>query len=152
MREKLGIIVNNLGPNQLAYYLINTGNKFVNDGEKDLTLFFHDLMPECANPLFGIMNLAEVYSYNGPVVATNINNASRLLEYPGPSKKVFYVWDLEWLRMPNKQYEQLNDVYGKIPLIARSKRHYDILSNAWQQPIGIVEDADVNKLYELAKV
>ena len=149
----IGIVCNNIGPNQLAYYAIKSGNKFVEKGEHDLIIFFYELMPECLRPNFAIMNLSEAYNYNGVLIATDLNSASRISEYPGTTNKYFYVWDLEWLRIQQKQYEELATIYNntKIPLIARSKRHYEILKNLWKEPVGIADNCDITQLYEIIK-
>ena len=147
----IGIVCNNVGPNQLAYYMIKSGNEFVKSGENDLVVFFYELMPECTRPNFGLMNLSEAYDYKGVLIATDVNSASRILEYPGTTDKFFYVWDLEWIRMQQKQYEVLDIVYNnpKMPLIARSKRHFNLLKNLWSKPIGITENCNVNELYNI---
>lgn len=149
--NKIGVLINNLGPNQLAYYLIKHGNKFVESGYNDLVAFFYEISPECAGLKFSAMNLSEAYNYNGILVATDTNSASRILEFPGTTNKFFYVWDLEWTKVPEKQFENLSVVYNndKLPLIVRSQVHYDILKKIWKEPIGICEDANAEQLYKI---
>jgi hypothetical protein len=147
----IGIVCNNVGPSQLAYYLIKTGNEFVKTGDDDLVVFFYELMPECIKPNFALMNLSEAYDYNGVLVATDINSASRILEYPGTQEKFFYLWDLDWIKLPQKQYENLLQVYKnpRLPLIVRSKRHFELVKNLWQEPVGIVEDCNIGQLKQV---
>jgi hypothetical protein len=149
--KNIGILLNNLGPSQLAYYLIKNGNDFVEDGDNDLVAFFYEVSPECIRPNFASMNLSEAYSYNGILVATDANSASRILEFPGSTHKFFYVWDLEWAKIQNKQFEDLATVYhnDRLPLIARSKTHFDIIKKIWKEPIGIVEDVDIRQLHKI---
>ena len=149
--KKIGVLINNLGPSQLAYYLIKNGNKFVKNGDKDLIAFFYEIVPECMRPNFSLMNLSEAYNYNGILVATDANSASRIIEFPGTTNRFFYVWDLEWVRFPNKQFEDLSIIYNndKLPLIARSKTHYDLLKKIWKEPIGICENAKIEDLYKI---
>ena len=65
----IGIVCNNVGPNQLAYYMIKSGNEFVKSGENDLVVFFYELMPECTRPNFGLMNLSVVPGYTKILLA-----------------------------------------------------------------------------------
>lgn len=149
--KKIGVLVNNVGATQLAFYLIKSGNKFVESINQDLTLFFYEISPECIRPNFAVMNLAEAYNYDGILIATDANSASRIIEFPGTINKFFYVWDLEWIRMRNKEFENLSTIYNnhKLPLIARSQNHYDILKKIWKEPIGICEDANVEELFKI---
>lgn len=149
--KKIGVVLNNMGACQLAYYLIKKGNQFVESGDKDLVAFFYEIAPECMRPNFASMNLSEAYNYDGLLVATDANSASRIIEFPGTTNRFFYVWDLEWVRMQNKQFEDLSVIYNndRLPLIARSKTHYDLIKKIWKEPIGICEDADIEQLYKI---
>jgi hypothetical protein len=148
----IGIVCNNIGPNQLAYYAIKSGNEFVESGDNDLVIFFYELMPECIRPNFGVMNLSEAYNYNGVLVATDLNSATRILEYPGTRNKYFYVWDLEYLRIGQKNYEDFCNIYNnpRLPLIVRSKSHKHYLGTIWGgNVIGIEEQANIKNLQKI---
>lgn len=149
--NKIGVLLNNLGPSQLAYYLIKNGNTFVENGTNDLVAFFYEIAPECMRPNFAIMNLSEAYNYNGILIATDVNSASRIIEFPGTVNRFFYVWDLEWVRFSKKQFEDMSVVYNndRLPLIARSQTHYNLLKRIWKEPIGICEDANIEQLYKI---
>lgn len=150
--NKIGILLNNLGPSQLAYYAVKNGNDFVNNNpHKDFIVFFYEISPECLRPNFAVMNLSEAYNYNGILVATDANSASRIIEFPGTVNRFFYVWDFEWLRLNNKNFEDLKTIYdnNKLPLIARSKTHFNLLKKIWKEPIGVVEDANISELYKI---
>lgn len=147
----IGLVCNNVGPSQLAYYAIKTGNEFVKSGDNDFVIFFYELMPECIKPNFSTMNLSEAYDYNGVLIATDINSASRILEYPGATKKFFYLWDLDWVKLQQKKYEHLAQVYKNknLELIVRSKTHFNFVKNLWKEPVGIVEDCNISKLAKI---
>ncbi len=152
--NKLGMIINNLGSSQLAFGAINSGNQFVKQEERsDFILFYYELAPECAKPEFMVCNLAEAMNYNGSLIATNLNSAARILEFPGTQSKYWYCWDLDWLRMQNRDYDELRKVYEspRLKLIARSERHAKIIRNAWRDPVGIVENANVQQLWNVVK-
>ena len=153
---KLGFIVNNLGPNQLSYQLVNSANEYLRSkDDTDISIFYHQLNPIPYRPSFGVFGLFEAYNYNGYVIATNLYSASRMLSWPGPNrhKMFFYCYDLDYLRFPQKQWESLAQIYlnPKLHLIARSHFHSEILSLAWKPPVGIVEDCNFSKFVELIK-
>lgn len=150
---KLGIMLDNIGPNQLAHYFINTGNGVLekNSQKLDLVAFTQESIYPCAIPNFSIMNMSECYDYRGHLIATNLSTATKMLKCPGTRKKFFYVWDLEWARPQNKNFAALKDIYNnpRIELISRSVNHDKIIELCWRKPIGIVEDGRVDEFYNL---
>lgn len=150
---KIGIMLDNIGPNQLAHYMINSGNVVLehNSQKVDLVAFISQTVHPCALPNFATMNVSEAYDYKGFLVATNLSSAIKMLKCPGTRKKFFYVWDLEWTRPQNKNFAALKDIYNNpsIELISRSANHDKIIELCWRKPLGIVEDGRIEQFYEL---
>jgi hypothetical protein len=150
---KIGLMLDNIGPNQLAHYLIQTGNSFLekNSQRADLVAFTQQTIHPIATPNFATMNISEAYDYNGFLVATNLQTAIKMLKCPGTRRKFFYVWDLEWTRPQNKNFAILKEIYNnpKIELISRSANHDKLIELCWRKPIGLVEDARVDQFYSL---
>ncbi len=154
--KKLGFVVNHLSINQISYELISSANKMLSHRDDvDVSIFWSSDGPRVVKPNFACYCLYEVFGFTGHTVATSLQTASRILSYPGPNqhKMYYYMMDLDWLRLPNKQFEQLRDVYlsPKLNLIARSQDHFNIISSVWKKPLGIVEDANVEGFAELIK-
>ena len=151
MLTKIGFIVESLGPNQLAYQLIRSINQLLKERDDvDPIIFYRNTAPFVIQPNFAIMNLFEAFRYYGNIIATDLNSASRCLDY-FVDNRYFLVWDLEWTKL-QRPYESFAEVYQnpKLKLIARSKQHFDILQLTWGiTPIGIVEDARIEKFLEL---
>ena len=85
-------------------------------------------------------------------MATNINTPQMLVKMPRPTKKYFYVWDLDWVYLyQSPPYNVLQSVYQNddIELIARSERHYDVIARMWKPPQCIMESFDHEKLMEI---
>lgn len=150
---KIGIMLDNIGPNQLAHYMINSGNAVLEHHSQkvDLVAFVQQVVHPCALPNFATMNMSEAYDYKGVLVATSLQTAIKMLKCPGTRKKFFYVWDLEWTRPQNKNFSVLKDIYNNpsIELISRSPNHDKIIELCWRKPIGVVEDGRVEQLYQL---
>ena len=138
---KLGFAINNLGPSQLSYYLIKELNSLLKKrGDLDIIVFYENIARPYIKPEFALMQMAEAWSYGGTVIATDIAIAEKLLTFPAPTRKAFYIWDLEWLRKP-RMFRELQPTYGHLELIARSNDHKEAIEGAWNRKvIGVVED------------
>jgi hypothetical protein len=150
--HKLGFIVNNLGGNQQAFYLINYINSLVAKNRDDVTIFYETPVIPCINTNFGLMQLNEAYGYDGVLIANNLTLADKMARFPGTKEKYFYVWDLEWLRVPNKNFHVLHSMYNNplYKLIARSSEHAKIISDCWNVDVaGIVDDFNVYQFIEI---
>ena len=100
------------------------------------------------NPNFAIMQSSEAFAFDGTLVATTLNTASKLLKFPSAKEKYFYVWDLEWMRLKNKSFDGLSQVYGskELNLIARSEEHKWAIESAWNNSVkDIIPNFDMNK-------
>jgi hypothetical protein len=142
---KLGIVLDNLGPSQLAYAVLSQANRLVTErSDVDVTVFYESLTRPCITPWFATMQMAEAYGFDGPVVATSLSSAAKLLRMPSCPRKFFLVWDLEWLRKP-QPYENLKAVYfhSELTLLARGEDHAKAISDCWNRPADIVGDFDL---------
>lgn len=151
-KVKLGIIVDNLMPGQIAFNLLMSANKFIqNNSDKiDLIIFTKNLTIGClpTNSLC-LMNLQEVYDYDGIVICTSIYDAVNLQKYPGPKRKIFYSYDLDWLRM-QRDYVTMYPIYNSpdLELWARSQPHKDLLELTWGKQVShILEELKVDDIY-----
>lgn len=149
---KIGIALNNLGPSQLCYHLALQANTMVGSrSDVDVIAFYEDMQRPCLEMNFAHMQLAEGWGFDGVMVATSFSTAAKILRFPGPSRKLFYVWDLEWMRMGQKDFRSLQKVYGtnELTLVARSEDHARILSQVWNRDVGIITDnLDLNRFIE----
>ncbi len=152
---KVGVAVTNLGPTQLNYFLIQNTNRLLAERhDVDLIVFYENLHNPCLTMNFGSMQLTEAWGYDGTLIATTLSTASKILQFPGPSRKLFYVWDLEWLRMREKSFSELRSIYAnpRLQLIARSDEHARVLEACWNTPIlGVVEDFNINNIINEAQ-
>jgi hypothetical protein len=151
--QKLGIALANVGPSHLSYRVIRGVNEIMRTShDTDIILFYEQLAQPCVPPLCSLMHINEVWGFDGQVIATNINTASKLVRSPGPSKKIFYCWDLDWLRIQQKQYEQLHSIYSnpQLQLVARSVDHQKLLVDLWgAKNVPVIEDFELPRLIEM---
>jgi hypothetical protein len=152
---KLGFLVPHLGGTQLAFRLIYNVNKASHRSiDKDIVVFYENIVKPCYTVGFMTTNVADAWSYPGPMIATNLSTAHKIIQFPGPPRKYFYVWDLEWKDIPNKKYEALAEIYHnpKLELIARSDHHAKAIEHVWGRSVkAVVEDCDIDQLFALTQ-
>ena len=131
-----------LGISQLSLTLIQELNKLSNlDYYLDVIVFYSRYEKLIKANYFAMLQEKEVWGFNAPVMATDLDTARILLSCPIPTKKLFYVWDLEWI---HKTYDvnYLLSIYchPDIHLLARSESHAKIIEKCFKKPIDILED------------
>lgn len=152
---RLGIALNNLGASQLSYFLVKNANRHLRDNpQDDITAFIER---HVANPLpgnFACMPTHEMWGYDAPVIATSFESARKLQACVCPVRKLFYVWDVEWVRDHlRRPYREWAAVYQdpSLSLIARGPDHAVLLQQLWGRTVlGMVEDFRIDALLALA--
>lgn len=145
----IGIILPSLDANQLAFETILSINTILSNGTKnDYRIFFENLSPKIIQPLCSIMNITELWHYNGLLITTTLENTKLAIKAIADTKIVFIVWDLEWLRGHNNYIDNIS-IYRNpnIILLARSKDHAKIIENyCGRRPNGIIESLNFEEL------
>lgn len=144
-------MIDALDTSQMAVELVREVNKVtLLDEYWDIIVFYHNYGRTTAFPEFAMIQEQELWSYNAPVMATDLSTGDRLVKCYAPTKKFLYMWDLEWI---NGSYDidTLASVYmdPSISLIARSKSHAKIITDCWKEPIAIIENFNYDQLTEL---
>ena len=145
----------NSGASQLSFCVITQLNKmFQENPEIDAIIFYENRHKSCLPANFAVMQISEARNQLGPIIATSFYTAHKLLDFTS-KQKLFYVWDLEWIRNENgaiKQYESYKSVYTdpSLELIARSSSHKDIIENAFDREVKhIVSDFNRSEILEI---
>lgn len=152
MRTKLGFLVRDLGNNQLAYDLVRSINEMSKDKRcpYTFTIFAENVESPILNPKCPIMNAAEIWSYDGSVIATSMQTAVKLIKAIGPKKKYLYVYAPEWFTQHKiSQYENTHQIYmnPELEIIARNQDYHTLFTSCFnREPAFIWPEADVEKL------
>ena len=150
---RAGIVVDALGVSQLAVQLTQELNKIDEmDEYHDVILFYHEYDRIVIPPLFGMMQEQELWGFDAPVLATSLETADRILRCPGPTKRLFYVWELEWI-IAKHDIDYTSQIYcnPRIELIARSQEHYNTIKSCWREPAHIIEDFNHEEIITVLK-
>jgi len=149
--KKIGVLLNNLGPSQLNYYFIKSTNELLaKRTDLDIVVFYENLQVKCLPTNFASMPILEAWNFHGPMIATSLSTAAHLIRFPSSCKKIFYINDLEWIRLKNKNFSVLQSVYSskELTLIARSNDHKNIIENCWNTKVIAVADRLEVKTFE----
>ena len=149
----LGVMTYALDSSQLGVSITKSLNKMVEDPYIDPIVFYREYHQQVVTPMFATMQDIEMWDFAHPVISTNLDTTRRLIKSPSPTKKFFYVNNLEWLYMPHINYDELVDIYtsDKVELIARSKTHFELLESCWKKPVAIIEDFEAKDILELVQ-
>ncbi len=146
---KIGICVPDFGFNQLNYYLVKNSNEQVEINKISFIGFYENLSPTYMKTNFPLMQMYEIFNYDGVLISTDLNTTNKVINAFSPAKRIFYIWDLEWLRLPKKNFSYIKDVYRNknIKLIARSQEHKKAIENSWNRKVeGVVENFNYEQL------
>ena len=98
------------------------------------------------------MNTTELPYFDGTLIATSISTCLTAIKSISPSKKIFYVWDLEWMRNTGRNYEHSIQAFidKSVVLVARSESHAKAIKNYCNKtPSCIAEDFNIEKMMEV---
>lgn len=144
---QIGVILPHLQNSQLAYLVLNQMNTIVAKGDHECIAFYKDVSYPCVKTTFAHMNMTEINSFNGLLVATDLDSAEAMLKSPLPCDKALYVWDLEWLRRGMDNFARNVGIYRdpRFTLISRSESHAKQIQNYCNRKV----DAIIPNIYLL---
>lgn len=140
MSKSIGIVLPNLGTSQLSVFAISFANKFFKT-EHNCCVFYRNLSAHCIDVKAGCMTISEIWGFNGTIITTCLYDTEFLLKSISTGKKIFYVWDLEFLR-DNKDYIKNTNIYRNpnIILAARSEDHAKTIQNYCNRKVDMIVD------------
>lgn len=150
--NKVAICIANLGVSQLSYLTLKNAPKLENT---DTIIFFEDVERPCVRPLNSIMAISELWCHVCDwAIATDLSTATKLSTIPGPKRKFFYVWDLEFIQnhqgQPLKNFTELVKIYNDpaYELVARSEDHANLIEKVMGRKVKFLMK-DMNLKLEL---
>lgn len=149
--KKIGIILPSLTTSQQSYLTISRINEMaLNQPGYDYIIFSQTIDQPCMKPACAIMNIGEIWSFDGLLISTTLYNTQMSASAVNNAKKVFYVWDLEWLRQSKDYIENLYTYRNEnINLVCRSQEHSDMVKNySNRRPDAIIEDFNLRKIID----
>lgn len=129
-KRKIGIVSEDFSVSDCNFFAINMGNKIVAESDIDVVGFYENLPNPVIPPNFGLMNIQDIWGFDGLTICTNIDQALALKQVPGHHSKIFYVWDLEFLREGKRNFLYNLQAYrSDLKIVCRSEEHAKCFSN-----------------------
>ena len=141
--EPLGILVEDLFASELSWRLLKHLEKRTLQGLSS-HLFVRTFSESCLESTVSSHHFHDCWGFTGPVIACSLNLAQKLACMPCPSLRVYYLWDLEWLRLSQRQHRTLAALYGdaRLQLVCRTQEHARLVEDLFGRKVaGVVADA-----------
>jgi hypothetical protein len=143
--KTLNLVVDNLFRSQLGRNIIYNVNTLKYNVNEDVVVFTVDQLPISATLNCAVMNVGELIGQEGLIVATSLKTANIIKSLPQPKEnKLFYVWDLEWIRpyVQQNNAELFFELYNNkhYDLVARTEYHADILRDNFNCDVSMIID------------
>ena len=140
-----------MSASQLSYYVIKNINEYVGSDNYDFVIFFENSATSILQPDVSIMNINEIWGFDGALISTSISTTLSMVNAFAKSK-YFYIWDLEWVRRHGKDFHYLIQAYNNrdVELIARSKEHALAIENYCNRKIDhVINNFDLKKIVRI---
>lgn len=145
--KSIAVIVDKWECSQLCFLVSQWFNKIIEESNIDCVVFCKDSDPPFIQTNFSIMNISELYSFGGLAISTNIENTKTLIKSCINANKIFYVWELEFIK--NKNYLDNLSVFNnkEIELITRSKEYSDEIKNLCNRKSSVIENFNIKEIF-----
>lgn len=148
---KTMIVLDNLTFHEKHYDILTEVNRVCESTTEDVCLSVMNVSSKVVETKCAVMNVSEISSFSdGVLLATTLKDADAILSTVNNSIKVLYLWDIDWMfsRLFNEDIRRiLNN--ERLVVISRSKSHRDILKAVCDKDIKIIEDFNLETIWNL---
>lgn len=147
--QKVGLIVKDLLPSQCSFMSISIMNNSCLKGNIDCSIFELNHTPPIIRARFGIFPINLAYLYDGILISTDIETTKFNIENCRAKKKIFYVWDLEWMRKI-RTFES-NQIYShpELTIVCRSQDHANCIERVCRRKAIVMSHFSVEEIIKL---
>ena len=132
---KTMFLFDHTGFSEHNYEIIKDINETVINRIDEVSLVVNDTSSKIIEVNTSVANVAEIGCFqDGVLVATSVVNANQILSARTSSRKILYLWDVDWLHTPLNYefiYDTLTD--DKLEIIVRSESHREAVLNILSQ-------------------
>lgn len=151
---KIGVLFDDFMKSDKNYHMMKTLNDRATNHNDEVCGFLVNVSGKLIDTTFAYSNITDIAHFNdGILVATSIQTADCLKKASVNSKKIYYVWNMEWIGHPFRFYEVYEILSDKnLKIVVRSDLQKKILeSNFNLKNIEIVDDFNMEKIYEICE-
>lgn len=145
---KLGIL---LDSTRLSQILISVLTELTILKKNDNVAHYLFVEQQEATPVkidFPIYHLSDAYFFPGTMIANSLAGANKLRHFAGPKQKYFYLWNLEWIYLKEKNYGEISNIFNdrRLKLIAPSKHYATLYKKYWREVDYTLENFHISEL------
>lgn len=146
---KTAVLVHDTNISDLNYHVMSELNNMSNTHE--VFLLTNNISSRVIEPNFAIINSSRVAcTYDAIVIATTIDTARLLIKAAINSRKVFYLYQLDWLYLPFNYNEVYDVINSDLELIVRSKNHANLIEKVFGRKVdNIVPEFRLDEIWNL---
>lgn len=149
---KTMICFENISYSQFNNEVITEVNKYVESNNDELCVLTLDQSYPFTNINTAIFHPSEMDSFNnGLIVSSTIKTAQMSLSCSNNSKKLLFLYDLDWMFYP-MMYDELYEVLNNknLILVSRSKDHIKPIKNLrGKEPEAVIENFNLEEIWNL---
>ena len=150
---KFGVILKDLSASWLSYLVLKQINTIIEEKTNDdFVIFFENVAPMCMAPKCATMSVNEIWNFEGTLVSTDFSTHEMLnAVINNKCNKIFYIWDLEWLRNKKNFIENISILRNPdVEIVVRNKIHSKAFRNyANREPDHVISNFNILELMEL---
>lgn len=126
---QIGILTKDLNNSQVNYDIINTLNSA--SDSHSVCVMYRDISLNFRSLSFPVFNYVKAYNTyfdnNSLLIATDIESSLCIKNIKNASRKIFYVYELEFIR--DKNFDRNYNAFIGIELLTRSQSYSDVIHN-----------------------
>jgi len=149
---KTMIYLDNTGFSQANKELFESINRVTSLTLEEVSVASADITNEFIHVSTAIVNPEEVHSFcDGVLIGTTINNAAKVVSSVAASRKVLYLYDLDWM-LDELSYEWMHSLLNdeRLTVFLRSEEHVNPFYRlCGRLPNGILKSFELEKLWNL---
>jgi hypothetical protein len=149
---KTMICFDNMAYCHFNYEAVDSINKCVLDSNEEISIVALDSTVHFMDVNTAIYHAAELDSFNnGIIIAHTIKNCKEILSCSNNSKKLLYLYDLDWM-YEKMSYDEIYDVLNdeNLILVLRSESHVKPVKNlCGREPNAIMGNFELEKIWNL---
>ena len=126
----IGILLKDVDVSQKNWQLISQLNQLNLKSNNNYCVFYMNPSPLCVNNFCSIDTIHNIHKVGkGILIATDLDTALILQKSQTKARKIYYVWDLEFVHNKNSNYLFNLNILKSLDLWTRSGSYSDVIKN-----------------------